>query len=215
MRESIVKSRWVPALAGLGAVAVAALSARGRGRGLDRRVYRAVNRRGGSPADAFFKNITELGSLWASVGAALSLARAGRRREGLDAMGAAVTMWALGQALKKLWRRPRPYQALEDVRLLIAEPAGTSWPSSHPAVLLAFVTVATRDLDASDGVKAAAAGLAATVGVSRIYLGVHYPADVAGGLLLGRGVADLWTSLVSPRLLGRPPSVTVPSTVTG
>jgi membrane-associated phospholipid phosphatase len=215
VRESIAKSRWVPALAGLAAVAVAALSARGRGQGLDRRLYRAVNRGGGPLADIFFKNITELGSLWASVGATLTLARAGRRRVGLDAMGAAVAMWALGQALKKLWRRPRPYRSLDDFRLLIAEPSGTSWPSSHPAVLLAFVTVATRDLDASGGVRAAAAGTAAMVGFSRIYLGVHYPADVAGGLLLGRGVADLWTALVSPRLLGRPPSLTVPGTVTG
>jgi undecaprenyl-diphosphatase len=43
--------------------------------------------------------------------------------------------------------------------------------------------------------------LAGAVGVSRVYLGVHYPADVAGGLLLGRAVADAWTSSVSPRVL--------------
>jgi membrane-associated phospholipid phosphatase len=209
------QSRWFPALAGAGALAIAAVSARGRGQALDRKLYRALNRDSGSLADRFFSNVTELGSIWASVGATVALFRARRTREAIDALGAAATMWLLGQALKKLWRRPRPYRSLDGVRLLIAEPAGTTWPSSHPAVLLAFVSVATRNLDAPYGVKASVAGLAGTVGFSRIYLGVHYPSDVAGGLLLGRGVADLWTAFVSPRILGRRPSVAVPGTVTG
>ena len=209
------KRRWFPAVAGLGALAVSALSAGGRGQVLDRRMYRAVNRGSGRLTDGFFQGVTELGSLWASVGAAVALAGARRKKEALDALGAAATMWLLGQVLKKLWQRPRPYLSLEEVRLLIAEPAGTTWPSSHPAVLLAFVTVAARDLDGSRAVKAAVVGLAGAVGLSRIYLGVHYPADVAGGLLLGRGVADLWTALVSPRILRRLPSVAVPGTVTG
>jgi hypothetical protein len=39
------------------------------------------------------------------------------------------------------------------------------------------------------------------VGVSRIYVGVHYPADVVSGMLLGRAVADAWSSAVSPLFL--------------
>ena len=74
------------------------------------------------------------------------------------------------------------------------KPNGTSWPSSHPAVLLAFLTVAARNLDLSAPVRLVLAGLAGIVGLSRVYLGVHYPADVAGGLLLGRGMADLWSA---------------------
>jgi undecaprenyl-diphosphatase len=211
---SVSRSRWIPAVAGLGALAVSVLSAGGRGQSVDRSLYRVVNRGGGALVDAFFKGVTELGSLWASVGGTLAVAGAKRRSEALDALGAATAMWLVGQGLKRLWRRPRPYRSLEEVRLLIAEPAGTTWPSSHPAVLLAFVTVAARDLDVSPAVRAAVALLAAAVGLSRVYLGVHYPADVAGGLLLGRGVADLWTAVASPRILGRLPSVAVPATVT-
>ena len=147
--------------------------------------------------------MTELGSIWASAGAAAALAVRGRRREALDAFGAAGAMWLVGQAVKRLFDRPRPYQAMEDLRLLIDRPRASSWPSSHPAVLLAFVTVATRDLDVSPTTKAVTSALAGVVGLSRVYLGVHYPADVVGGLFLGRGVADLWSEMVSRRVLGR------------
>ncbi len=206
-------SRWFPAAAGVGALAVAAGTERGRGQRLDRRLYRALNGRGGPGADWFFKQITEYGSIWASVGASAALSWRGKRREAFDALGSAAATWALGQVLKQIFDRPRPYHALDNVRLLIDEPRGTSWPSSHPAVLLTFLTVITRNLDARWPVKGVAAGLAWTVGLSRIYLGVHYPADVVGGLMLGRGVADLWSAAVSPRTLGRLPLVSVPGTV--
>lgn len=182
---------------------------------LDRWLYRAMNGGGNGLADAFFKGVTDLGSLWASAGAAVALSRAGRRKEALDALGAAAAVWLLGQGLKKVWRRPRPYQNLTDFRLMIDEPRGSSWPSSHPAVILAFVTVACRDLYASRTVRAGVAGLAGAVGISRVYLGVYYPADVAGGLLLGWGVAELWSAGVSPWVLRGRPSASLPGTVGG
>jgi undecaprenyl-diphosphatase len=77
-------------------------------------------------------------------------------------------------------------------------------------VLLAFVSVAARDLNAAPAARTVLAGLAGVIGLSRVYLGVHYPADVLGGLLLGRGVADLWSSVASPVAIGRLPSVEVP-----
>ncbi|MDQ3991589.1 MAG: phosphatase PAP2 family protein [Actinomycetota bacterium] len=49
--------------------------------------------------------------------------------------------------------------------------------------------------------RAAAHGVAGLVAASRVYLGVHYPADVVGGLLVGRSIADAWSATVSPRVL--------------
>jgi undecaprenyl-diphosphatase len=177
---------------------VGGLSAAGRGREVDQRAYRTLNRLGGRRADQLFRGITELGSLWAAVGASTALAGRGRRRAAAGALGAAVTMWTVGQGLKKVFDRPRPYRAFDDIRLLIREPAGTSWPSSHPAVLMAFVVVAGEELGISGWRRTATTGLACLVGWSRVHLGVHYPSDVVGGLLLGAAVGRAWTNALPP-----------------
>jgi membrane-associated phospholipid phosphatase len=190
-------------IAGLAALGVASLAARGWGKRLDHLLFRRLNHPRGPSADAFFGGVTELGSIWTSAGATVVLSTVGRRRQALDALGAAGATWAVGQALKRVYARPRPYQAFGDSRLLVPEPRGAAWPSTHPAVLLAFLTVATRNLDTARAVRVVAGGLAGTVALSRVYLGVHFPSDVVGGLLLGRAVADAWAALVMPRVLAR------------
>jgi len=175
------------------AILVEFASSTKRGHEVDVRVFRAVNRGLGESSDLVFGGLTELGSITASAAAAAVLAASGRRRAALRGAGAAGSMWLLGQGLKKLYVRVRPYDRLPDlVRLLIGRPAGTSWPSSHPAVIGAFLTVAGEELGLSRAERAALTALAGAVAVSRVYLGVHYPSDVVAGMLLGRAVAQAW-----------------------
>jgi membrane-associated phospholipid phosphatase len=190
IRRVVTRAMRVAGLAGA-ALATGLLASTELGERVDLGLFRAVNRGRGPGADRFFRGITELGSIWASIGAAGVLAAAGRRRAATRGLAAASAAWLAGQGLKRLFDRPRPYVADPDgVRLLAQPPQATSWPSSHPAVLLAFVTVAGRDLELSRAARTALRGLAAAVGISRTYVGVHYPADVVGGLLLGQAVAD-------------------------
>jgi undecaprenyl-diphosphatase len=180
------------ALAGA-AVALGAWSSTDEGRERDTEAFRRVNGGNGAGADRFYSAITELGSWWAAGAAAGALAVTGHRRAAAKALAAASITWAAGQGLKKVFLRPRPYDADPDgTRLMIGKPHGTSWPSSHPAVLVSFLSVAGREL----GLPATARGLLGVlgnaVGVSRVYLGVHYPSDVTGGILLGRAVAELF-----------------------
>src|SRR5437016_5803645 len=100
------------ALAGAAAAGVAVLTSGGPGRRLDRPLGRARNRDLGVAGDALFEGVTELGSIWASAGAAVALAGQGHRREAVDALGAAAAMWTLGQVAKRAILRPRPYVAL-------------------------------------------------------------------------------------------------------
>ena len=172
------------------ALAVGAWSSSGPGRERDLAAFREGNRDRGPGADRFFRGATELGSIWASVGAAAVLATTGHRRAAARGLAAASITWVAGQGLKRAFGRPRPYDAgLDGMHLRIERPNGTSWPSSHPAVLLSFLTVTSKDLGAGPIARAALDGLAATIGTSRVYVGVHFPSDVAGGILLGKSVA--------------------------
>jgi membrane-associated phospholipid phosphatase len=182
------------ALAGA-AAAVGVLSSEPFGRDLDEALFADVNAGHGPAADRFFGSVTELGSLYAAGAAAAVLFVAGRRSAAIRAAGAAGATWLAGQAIKKVVDRPRPYDAdSEGTRRMIARPQGTSWPSSHPAVLTAFTRVAARELGLGPVPRAALTGLDLAVASSRVYLGVHYPSDVKGGLLLGRAVAAVWPS---------------------
>lgn len=128
----------------VGAVALGTSS----GAELDATLFEAGNADAGPVADRVFLGVTELGSLYAAGAAAMTLAVLGRRREARRALTAAGATWILGQGVKKLVDRPRPYEAdAEGTRFLIAAPHGTSWPSSHPAVFTTFATVAGRDLE--------------------------------------------------------------------
>jgi membrane-associated phospholipid phosphatase len=187
-----VRARSILRSAALGgaALTVGAWSSSGPGRERDLEAFREGNRDRGPGADRFFRGVTELGSIWASVGAAAVLAATGHRRAAARGLAAASITWVAGQALKRVFGRPRPYDAgLDGMYLRIERPNGASWPSSHPAVLLSFLTVTSRDLGAGPIARAALDGLAATIGTSRVYVGVHFPSDVAGGILLGKSVA--------------------------
>jgi membrane-associated phospholipid phosphatase len=184
---------WAGTLAA-GAVAVGVAATRvDEGPEVDRELFELLNRGHGENADRWFLAVTELGSLYASGAAAGVLVATGQRRAAMSAFAAAGTTWLVGQALKRLSLRPRPYTAApEGTRRMIAEPSGTSWPSSHPAVLTAFTRVAARELGLGGFPRLALSGVDLSVAASRVYLGVHYPSDVASGLLVGRAVARVW-----------------------
>lgn len=180
----------------LAALGVGVASSSGRGRELDETTFKLVNAERGPTSDRVFSAITELGALAAAGAAAGVLAAAGHRRAAGKAAAAAGAAWLVGQGMKRIWNRPRPYHADPDgTRLLIGRPVATSWPSSHPLVVLAFSAVAARELGLGAGARGGLGALAGVVGYSRSALGVHYPSDVLGGLLLGLAIADA----ISPR----------------
>ena len=74
--------------------------------------------------------------------------------------------------------RRRP--AVEDLPHLMATPTGLSFPSSHSTSSFAAARAYTGLLPAGP-LYSAAVGMA----LSRLYLGVHYPSDVAAGVALG------------------------------
>jgi membrane-associated phospholipid phosphatase len=200
LRRGLGRIAWATVLTA-GGVAIGYTALRTEdGRELDENLFKTANAEHGEAADRFFAGITELGSLYAAAAAAGALALTGRRREGVRALAGAGATWAFLQGAKRVVDRPRPFLAApESTRRMIAEPHGTSWPSSHPAVLTTFTRVAARELGFGALGRAALTALDVSVAASRVALGVHYPSDVVSGLLFGRAVGRLWPRAAEPR----------------
>ena len=134
--------------------------------------------------DFLMPRITALGDngvIWIVAAAAMTISKK-YRKYGI-AMFAALAVGVLvgNVCLKNLIARSRPCW-LEQVPLLIANPSDYSFPSGHTlaSVIGAFMlTAANRKF----GV--AAIPLAALIGFSRLYLYVHYPTDIIGGVIFG------------------------------
>lgn len=84
--------------------------------------------------------------------------------------------------LKPLIGRVRPCNAFPQVKLLIPAPHAPSFPSGHTMVGFASAKVIFYYYRQSGY---AAYALAALIAFSRMYLFVHYPSDILGGILFG------------------------------
>ena len=84
--------------------------------------------------------------------------------------------------IKPFVHRLRPCFALETARLLIDQPNSPSFPSSHAANMTSTAMILFVQYRKKSTVYLILAGL---VIYSRIYVGVHYPSDVIGGIFVG------------------------------
>jgi undecaprenyl-diphosphatase len=116
------------------------------------------------------------------------------------ALGALLAV-ALTFAIGMLWDRPRPFVA-EHFIPLISHAADASFPSDHLAALGAVticVWFTSRRLGLVVGV------IALVVAFARVYVGVHYVSDVAGGFVLGLACGALmwWATSIAHNLIER------------
>lgn len=156
---------------------------------LDRRAGIALSRPMGDTADTVITAATDLGSVFAIIGLSGTLAVSGRRRLAFEVFGAGSTAWVLAQGAKPLVSRPRPFEADGAVRL-VSTPSGSSWPSGHVAVAAAMASVIAPDLGPVG--RLVATVTAGFVGLSRVYVGVHYVTDIVAGIGVGLASGTTW-----------------------
>lgn len=109
------------------------------------------------------------------------------RQNALYVASSTASTAVLNFALKKLFKRPRPF--LVHISLTpIYKPSQYSFPSGHTSS--SFSTASALTMAYPKWYVAAPSFLwAGTVGYSRMYLGVHNLTDVAAGAVLGAGTA--------------------------
>jgi membrane-associated phospholipid phosphatase len=147
----------------------------------DLRLYRLARSAARPPlagAVARFSRLGEHAALWFALGAVGALADRPRRERWRRALVVVGATYATNTAIKVVFRRRRP--ALADLPALIATPTGLSFPSAHASTSFAAARAYGRLLPARPLYATAVA-----MACSRVYLGVHYPSDVAAGALLG------------------------------
>lgn len=110
-----------------------------------------------------------------------------------------LTMLTVNFPLKRFFRRRRPFMAFVKARVLGTRPRDFSFPSGHAAAGFAGALVLGAHAPVFSPVFYA---LAVVVSLSRVYLGVHYPSDVAFGALLGVLLAAIDRSLLHALLPG-------------
>lgn len=155
--------------------------------------------------DALFPAITRLGdggAVWIAV-ALIFIGPKKYRADGITLISALLLCVLVGNiCLKPLIARVRPCEINTAVSLLIPRPTDYSFPSGHAMSSFAAATVVFYR---NKRMGVCAILLAAVIAFSRLYLYVHYPSDILGGIAIGiaLGIFTLFIRTVIIKKTGR------------
>ncbi len=152
-------------------------------------LFRLINDAHSSFGDIFFGTITGLGD-GLIISLLCSLLMLFNLRLGIASVAAFIVSGLFAQLLKRIFDMPRPPAVLENVHVLGHSLTSHSFPSGHSTsdgvmVLLAFLIWQCKDWRSWS-----IASLFVLAAIGRIYGGVHFPIDVAVGLLIG--ITTMW-----------------------
>lgn len=101
-------------------------------------------------------------------------------------LGVALSAWAVSWMIKHIYPYPRPFVVLDNVTKLINHGRMDSFPSGHATFFSAIATVLYfyhKKIAVLYGVGAL------MIGISRVMAGIHWPADIIAGYIIGGVVA--------------------------
>ena len=148
--------------------------------------------------DPFMKLYTQLGNtgmLFIALGVLLLLFKP-TRRAGVSALCAMlIGLIVVNFTIKPIMARPRPWLVIENFVNLVPEHDPNSFPSGHTNAAFAFALAVCMSAP-KKWMKVSAVCAAAVMGLSRLYVGVHFPSDVLAGAVIGSlcGLLGAWVA---------------------
>lgn len=136
--------------------------------------------------DPIMKGITHLGdggAIWVALTIILLCMKRTRRTGMACAVSMIIGLLITNLVLKNWVARVRPYEIIQGLTILIEKPHDWSFPSGHTTNAFAAAWVMFTMIPRKYGVPALI--LAILIAFSRMYVGVHYPTDILGGVIVG------------------------------
>lgn len=126
--------------------------------------------------------IGNLGAIWLAIGLCLLLSKKHRYTGFLTLFSLGLSAFFGEIILKNIIGRPRPFLQIEDISLLIKAPTSFSFPSGHTTASFAAAGILIYRLK---NFRFIIIALALLIPFSRLYLMVHFPLDIIGGMIIG------------------------------
>jgi len=167
----------------------------------DHSIFKLVNNKMSCGTfDRLMPYLTALGGLIFSMVVPIALILLNKDNSkllGFEITIALIISTLIVQLLKKIFARERPYNKLEDIRNFNYDLKDYSFPSGHTTAAFAIVTIIIMNLPAFRLLILVGIG----IGLSRIYLGVHFPTDVVIGGIIGFYTAIFTHTIVWPLIV--------------
>lgn len=130
----------------------------------------------------FVSTLGNAGIIWIALTVVLLISKKHRKTGILMALALVFDVILCNGILKNAVARTRPFDVNTGISLLVKKPTDYSFPSGHTAASFAAVTAL---FFAKEKYWYPALVLAVLIAFSRLYLYVHYPTDILGGILVG------------------------------
>ena len=153
-------------------------------------IQETVRLTGLNPIAAFYTHLGDAGLLWIGLSLVMLCFPKTRRAGLLSLLALAVGGLLTNVLLKHLVGRTRPWLTVEGLLFLVEEGDPNSFPSGHTCAAFAAAGVWLRTLPRR-WMRVTGIVMAVLMGLSRLYVGVHFPSDVLAGVLVGLLCAQL------------------------
>lgn len=158
----------------------------------DESIYNFIITLRNKPLDIFMKTITRLGDTLVIIFIVIVALIFLNKKDRVILGSTTILTVTFNQTIKHILQRPRP----DHIRLI--KQGGYSYPSGHSmiaicvyGIMIYFINKKIQNKKLRITLSILLSILILTIGISRIYVGVHYPSDVLGGFFLAAAILVL------------------------